>query len=194
MKINQSRVPRHPVEALPQELLMRLRMLQNQKSYRDQIESLSIAFPHKEDVVIRWFLHHKAMPYLHITETYDHGNHMVLYVLLPRWRSVLKLEKLYGEWYLDSLTPESDIEMTIPARFRDGEGWMLKLASPAQTTALARQLRLPTLSLPQLTAFNVQLLIQATLLMRHLATVRKMIAEVDARGTIPAARNRSRAA
>jgi hypothetical protein len=179
---------------LPQELLTRLKLLQNQGNYRDQVDRLSMAFPHKEDAVIRWYLHHKAMPYLHILETYDHGNQMTLYILLPRWRSVLKMQKLYGEWTLESLTPESDVEMVIPPRFRDGEGWMLKHASYAQMAALARQLRVPTGSLPMLTAFNVQALIQSTLLMRHFFVVRQMIAEVENCGTLPQARRKIRAA
>lgn len=143
---------------------------------------------------MRWFLQHQAMPWLHIMETYDRGNHMVLYVLLPRWRSVLKMEKLYSEWDLESLTAESEVEMIIPPRFRDGEGWMLKPASHAQIAALAKQLRMPAASLPILTAFNVQALIQTTLLMRHFMAVCDMIAAVDRCGTIPPVRKKFRAA
>jgi len=160
-------------------------MLRNRENYRDQVNALSVAFPHTEDAIIRWYLHHQAMPFLHIAETYDHGNRMVLHVLLPRWRSVLTLEKQFSEWYLEELTPESEVEMIIPARFRDGEGWMLKPSSHAQNSAMARQLRIPMGSLPALTAFNVQALIQTTLLMRHFGVVRDMVASANRSGKIP---------
>ncbi|WP_146209205.1 hypothetical protein [Coraliomargarita sinensis] len=194
MKTLQRRALRRPNQALPQELLTRLKLIKSQEKYRDQVDTLSVAFPHKEDAVIRWYLQHQDMPYLHIIETYDHGNEMLVHVLLPRWRSVLKMEKLYSEWSLESLTPESEVENVLPSRFRDGEGWMMKPASPAQISTLARQLRLPAQAFPKLTAFNVQVLIQSTLIIRHLPVVCRMIAEVEHLGRIPTARKGFRAA
>lgn len=55
---------------------------------------------------------------------------------------------------------------------------MLKPATRSQTFALAKQLSIPVRSLPELTAYNVQLLIQTTLVMRHLPYVNKLIENV----------------
>ena len=104
------------------------------------------------------------------------------------------MEKIYSDWDFESLTPESEIEMVLPGRFRDGQGWMAKPASPAQTRTLAKQLRLPSQALPSLTVYNVQVLIQATLIMRHLPVVCRMIAEVEHLGRVPIARKGFRAA
>jgi hypothetical protein len=184
MNTLQRRAHRRPIEALPQELLTRFKMIKNKK-YRDQVDALSIAFPHREHASFRWYLQYQDLPYLHILETRDHGNRMMLYALIPRLRSILVLEKINSDWHYSSLIHEENVEDVLPDRFRDGSDWLLKPASRSQRVALACQLRLPYPALPSLTAFNVQVLLQTTILMRHLPTVLPMVALVESRGEMP---------
>jgi len=177
MKISQSKAyRRQPVKTLPKKLITRLRLI-TQHPYRCQVDSLSTAHPKTNDAH-QWYLPHDDLPYHHIMETFDHGNLMVLYAHIPRLHSILKLEKRYSGWEILSLSSESSAGSLLPERFRSGSGWMLKPATRSQTFALAKQLSIPVRSLPELTAYNVQLLIQTTLVMRHLPYVNKLIENV----------------
>ena len=180
MIINKTRAPRrHPSSSLPMELMTRLRCISRQPVYGDQVDALSIVFPHGENLNYRWFLHHSDMPYLHIMETYDSGNRMILHVLLATLRSVLTLEKRFSEWEIQTITPEHEIEAIVPDRFEEvNQGWTPKPATKAQLRTLANQISVPIYRIPQLTAFNAQLLIQTTLVMRHLPHVNDLVEPV----------------
>lgn len=180
MKLNKSRTARRrPVSSLPMELMARLRCVSRQTKYKDQVDALSMVFPHGEYLNYRWFLHHSEMPYLHVMETYDSGNLMILHVLLPTLRSVLTLKKKLLDWEIQTLTREDEIETIVPDRFEDGDGgWTLKPASKAQLRTIANQISVPIHRIPNLTAFNAQLVIQTTLIMRHLPHVNEMIENV----------------
>lgn len=178
MKVQHPRGRRHPSQPLPKQLIPRLRDIA-QQPYRNQVDALSIAFPNKENARYQWYLYHDDLPYIHIMETFDHGNHMILYALIPRLRSILKMEKRYNDWKTISLVSETEVESLLPDRFRTRSGWMLKPASRPQMKALSKLLCLPVRSIPELTAYNVQLLLQTTLIMRHLPRVVEMVESFD---------------
>jgi hypothetical protein len=177
MIIEKSRArKRRPAISLPAELHSRLRCIAQQSNYRDQVDSLSLDYPHSETTDYRWYLHHKELPYFHVMETRDHGNHMILHVFVPALRGAVTLEKHYSDWELSGVTAENELDEVIPSRFENQNlGWLLKPASDAQMRTLARQLCLPSRRLPQLTAFNAQLLLQTTIAMRHLPYLRNII-------------------
>lgn len=168
--------------ALPAELNLRLRFIAR-RHYRDQIDTLSMVFPHSEDTMIRWYLQHEAMPYLHIMETRNHGNLLMLYVWIPRLRSAIKLQKQLSKWDVIEMIPESALLNETPARFLESSAaWLKKPASKSQMYTLAKQLLLPVHRLPRLTAFNAQLLLQSTILHRHLPRVRSLVDAIGESG------------
>jgi hypothetical protein len=139
-----------------------------QKSYDDQLDSFSVAFPHSEETAVRWYLHHHEIPYLHVMETHNHGNRMFLYAWVPRLRRAVILEKQFSTWDLSAVVSEADLLDHIPHRFFESNAaWFKKPASKSQMYTVARQLLMPIHRIPRLTAFNAQLIIQTTILKRH---------------------------
>lgn len=167
---------RRPHLTLPTELHTRLGCVIRQQNYSDQLDTFSMVLSHSEDSSYRWNLYHRDLPYLHLMETRDHGNHMVVHVLIPTNRSILTLEKNHSDWRISSTTAEEDIEDIIPDRFEnENSDWLLKPASPRQMQTVARQLHLPRQRVPKLTAYNAQILLQTTIVMRHLPYIRRTV-------------------
>ncbi|WP_146209319.1 hypothetical protein [Coraliomargarita sinensis] len=164
---------------LPKELNTRLRCVMRQKSYTDQIDTFSMVFPHSEETAVRWYLHHQEMPYMHILETHNHGNTMFLYVWVPRLRSAVILEKQFSTWDLSAVVSETALLDHIPNRFLESNAaWLKKPASKSQMYTAARQLLMPVHRIPKLTAFNAQLIIQTSILKRHLQYVCRLVEEI----------------
>ena len=180
MKILQnSAITSRSRSALPVELINRLRCIARQRKYQDQIDTLSMVLPHSEDASIRWYLEHEGLPYFHHMETRDHGNLLILRVWIPRLRSAITLQKLSSAWDLIEVTPEAAMLDRIPARFFESNaGWFKKPATRSQMSTVAKQLLIPIHKLPRLTAFNAQLLLQSTILHRHLPSVRGLIDQI----------------
>jgi len=164
---------------IPRELNTRLRCVLRHKSYTDQIDTFSMVFPHSEETAVRWYLHHQEIPYMHILETHNHGNTMVLYVWVPRSRCAVILAKQFSTWDLSAVASEAELLDHIPHRFLESNpAWFKKPASKSQMYTVARQLLMPVHRIPRLTAFNAQLIIQTAILKRHMRHVCRLVEQV----------------
>ena len=163
---------------LPTQIQVRLACIARQTQYSQQVDTLSMSYPHCDVGAYRWCLPFAELPFLHAISTSDHGNQMQLHALVqtpsPR---VVSLQKIYSDWYVSSVLPEADVVEVLPDRLAEfNAAWLRKPASKSQMLTVAKQLAVLPRALPRLTAFNANTVIQVSLIKRHLSVVCSMIA------------------
>lgn len=162
--------------SLPADVITRIQSVARLKENSEQINALSLMYPHKDAEPHRWYMQFRDFPYLHVIHTSDHGFRMQLHVLIPSLGSILSLEKEGSSWYRSGICGEDEVAAVIPWRFSASRSsWMSLLATSRQLETVGDILAVPLEQVPRLTAFNANLVIQTAILQHHIPRVVGML-------------------
>lgn len=162
--------------SLPTDVITRIHSVSRHKKNSEQINALSLVFPHSNAEEHHWYMQNRDFPYLHVINTAKHGSTMSLHVLIPSLGCILTLEKEGWDWYRGGIVKEDEVASVVPWRFsKSRSSWMHQLATDRQLETVADILALPVQCVPPLTAFNANAVIQTAILQEHLPKVIPML-------------------
>lgn len=160
------------------ELLARLRSIKTQRArLKTQVNTFSTIYYHPEFLSRRWYSPSSSLPLPHVISTQENGSKMNLFVLQSKLRLVLHLRMRCGLWWHHGTFDESDLCGVLPNCSTYSGRQLRAPATEGQVRALARFLQVDQETLPNLTAYNANLLIQEHILQEHITEVRRVIAD-----------------
>ncbi|WP_269538037.1 hypothetical protein [Cerasicoccus fimbriatus] len=161
---------------LPPEIIDRLESLHQHTTLPQQTMTFSVDLPCGNGKRLRWNRKLKQLTLPHIIDSNDRGEVMSLHLLHEESCKVLSLCYENGEWRRSSLKTLNVAEKDVPNRHKHGsKRWFRKPATTAQLQMMRKILKDTSNSLPPLTAYNANMIINTHRLMPHMRRIRGMI-------------------